>query len=362
MTTYRYLFADLLTNNILAELPLTGVQFGKELNTAGSFTGHMLLTDDRADVYAINSQTIPGRTALYVDRDGTIVWGGIVWGRSYDSQGQAVVFQGREFESYFEHRRIVTTYSASAVDQLTVAKALVDQVQAVTSGSIGIVVPSLTSGITITKTYNGYEQKPLAEALYELSRSDTGFDWNIDCAYDSTGAIVKTLDLAYPRRGEVFASNDPAIAVLEFPGNVVAYTYPEEGGSIANVMYGVGAGSGEGKLSSTKTSTAQISDGWPVLETSVSLTDYTDQTLLDNLTLAHLNAVINPVVAMTVITEAYNDPILGSFKTGDDVRVRITDPRFPDTLDTSRRLTKFTVQPGESGPERVTFTLTVTTN
>ena len=63
-----------------------------------------------------------------------------------------------------------------------------------------------------------------------------------------------------------------------------------------------------------------------------------------------------------MVTEAYNDPILGSFKTGDDVRVRITDPRFPDVFDEPRRIVKYSVQPGESGPERITFSLAVTTN
>ena len=31
MANYRYLFADLLTNQILAELPLTKVQFSQQL-------------------------------------------------------------------------------------------------------------------------------------------------------------------------------------------------------------------------------------------------------------------------------------------------------------------------------------------
>ena len=361
-TTYRYLFADLLTNEIVAELPINNVSFDKELNTAGSFGGELFLTDLREDVYAINSQTIPGRTALYVDRDATLVWGGIVWSRSYSSESQSIQFQAREFESYFEHRKIITTYSASATDQLTVAKALVDQIQAVTSGSIGIVVPTLTSGVTVTKTYNGYDQKPLAEALYELSRTDNGFDWNIDVAYDSSYQIVKTLDLAYPRRGKVYAAGAVAISVLEFPGNVVSYSYPEDGASVANTMFGVGSGTGEGQVMSTQTSATQIAAGWPVLQHSVSLKDYSDQTLLDNMTLAHLDAVTDPVVVLTMVTEAYNDPILGSFKTGDDVRVRITDPRFPDVFDEPRRIVKYSVQPGESGPERITFSLAVTTN
>jgi len=46
-TTYRYLFADLLTNSIIAELPLTGVAFGSQLNQAGTFQGHVLLSGKR---------------------------------------------------------------------------------------------------------------------------------------------------------------------------------------------------------------------------------------------------------------------------------------------------------------------------
>lgn len=359
MTEYRYLFADTLTDSILAELPLTAVSFGRELNTAGSFSGRLLISDLRETAYQITANTTPGRTSLYVERDGTLVWGGIVWGRSYSSSDQTLVFQAREFESYFEKRRILTTYTASGVDQLQVAKALVDQIQSLPSGSLGITVPSLTSGVLVTKNYYGYEQKPLSEALYELSRADNGFDWNIDVSYSSTGSIVKYLDLAYPRRGVAYSSSNTAIPMLELPGNMVTYTYPEEGGSIANTMFGVGSGSGIGQTRSTQTSSAQITAGWPVLEQSVSLTDYTDQTLLDEITQAHLAAALNPIVVMEVVTEAFNDPILGSFKQGDDIRVRITDDRFPDTLDFTRRIAKYSVQPGENGPERITFSLVI---
>ena len=359
MTQYRYLFADTLTDQVLAELPLTAVSFGRELNMAGAFSGQLLLTDSRETVYSIINNTVPGRTSLYVDRDGTLVWGGIVWSRSYSSESQTLQFQAREFESYFDKRRILTTYQANGVDQLQVAKTLVNQIQSVPSGSLGIIVPNLTCGVLVTKNYFDYEQKPLSEALYELSRAENGFDWNIDVSYDSNYSIVKNLDLAYPRRGAAYSATNTNIPVLEFPGNIVAYTYPEEGGSIANTMLGVGAGYGVGQFRSTQTSATQLAAGWPVLQQSVSLTDYNNQTLLDQITLANLNAAINPIVVMEVITEAYNDPILGSFVQGDDVRVRITDPRFPETFDVVRRIGKYTVTPGENGPERVTFSLVI---
>jgi hypothetical protein len=41
---YRYLLGDLLTNEIVAELPLTSVAFTQQLNQAGTFTAHLLLS------------------------------------------------------------------------------------------------------------------------------------------------------------------------------------------------------------------------------------------------------------------------------------------------------------------------------
>lgn len=366
MTEYRYLFADLLTNQIKAELPLTQVSFGQELNTSGSFSGKLLLSDLRETVYSIDSTTTPARTAIYVDRDGTIVWGGVLWNRSYDSQSQSMTFTGREFESYFERRRINFTYNSAQAsqDQLLVVQNLFNTVQgsAGSSTNIGVQVGTETSGISVTKFYNYYDLKPLTEAVYELSRSTTGFDWNIDVSYDASYNIIKKLNLEYPRRGNVYGSNDSYDPVIEFPGNIISYTYPEEGFQVANTLYGIGAGQTIGKLISVQQDATQITNGWPTLEGSVSYTDYDYQPLLDNLTLAQLNATKNPVVVMQVVTTSYNEPILGSYKTGDDFRIRITDDRFPTTLDVIRRLAKYEVQVGDNGPERVTFSFVVTTN
>jgi len=43
VTTYRYLIANLVTNEIIAELPFTGVSFTQQLNQAGNFQGHILI-------------------------------------------------------------------------------------------------------------------------------------------------------------------------------------------------------------------------------------------------------------------------------------------------------------------------------
>ena len=366
MSEYRFLFADLLTNQIKAELPLSQVRFGQELNTAGPFSGKLLLSDLRETVYSIDTATTPARTAIYIDRDGVIVWGGVLWSRNYDSQSQSLTFSGREFESYFERRRINFDYNTAGAsqDQLLVVQNLFNTAQgsAGSSTNIGVTVPTNTSGVNVTKTYRAYDYKPLTEAVYELSRSTTGFDWNIEVSYDSSYNIIKTLNLEYPRRGNVYDSTNPYALGLEFPGNVISYTYPEDGSTVANTMYGLGAGQADGKLISTQSDSASLTAGFATLEDSVSYTDYSDATLLGQLTLAQLNAKKNPVVVMEVVTTTYKDPILGAFKTGDDFRIRITDDRFPTTLDVVRRLAKYEVQVGDAGPERIVYSFVVTTN
>jgi hypothetical protein len=69
------------------------------------------------------------------------------------------------------------------------------------------------------------------------------------------------------------------------------------------------------------------------------------------------------VVTPKIVIPAYASPVLGSYKTGDECLLRITDDRFPNNgsgfgLSQVYRIVAISVQPGEDGPERVTLTLT----
>ena len=363
-TTYRYLFADLLTNEIIAELPLTGVGFTQQLNQAGTLNGRLLLSGLSTAQFNVNASTIPGRTALYVDRNGDLIWGGVIWGRSYNSADQTLNLTAREFESYFERRRITTTIDFVNIDQLVIARTLMNTAQATPSGDIGVIVGSETSGILLSRTYYNYELKGVYNAIQDLSRGEDGFDFNIKVDYDLlTNEPTKTLILGYPRTGTVYDINDPEAFVFEFPaGNIVEYEYPEDGAIAANTVYALGAGSNEGKLIETAQDTALIADGWPLLEEQANYSDVTDATYLQELATGQVLAVAYPPTTIKIVVPAYASPELGTYGIGDDARLIITDERFPNTLDTVYRIVGLSVQPGEDGPERVTLTLTTTTN
>lgn len=115
---YRYFVCDLKTNELLAEVPFRGVSYSRSLNEAGTFTGDIAVTEDtlNLDLY---TTTLPGKTALYVVRNGICVWGGIVWSRTYSLIDKVLSVSASEFTSYFSHRVIWKTwnsqYEATAV-------------------------------------------------------------------------------------------------------------------------------------------------------------------------------------------------------------------------------------------------------
>ena len=105
---YRYYTADLLTNNVIAEIPFTGVSYERALSRAGSFSGEIPMIEATAPLNLYES-TMPGKTALYVLRNGVCVWGGIIWSRSYNPSNKTLQIDGQEFISYLYHRAVWQT-------------------------------------------------------------------------------------------------------------------------------------------------------------------------------------------------------------------------------------------------------------
>lgn len=105
---YRYFTTDLLTNDLLAEIPFQGVSWSRALRRAGEFSGSIPVIDETAHLDLYNT-TMPGRTGLYITRDDKCVWGGIIWARDYDPVDRTLSVSGAEFISYFYHRFVWKT-------------------------------------------------------------------------------------------------------------------------------------------------------------------------------------------------------------------------------------------------------------
>jgi hypothetical protein len=109
VSNYKYIVADLVTGNILNEIPFQNVKYTRSLKEAGSFSGDIPVIDGTFNM-ELYANTLPGKTALFIVRDNICVWGGILWARSYDLASKTLNISGAEFTSYLYHRVLWKTW------------------------------------------------------------------------------------------------------------------------------------------------------------------------------------------------------------------------------------------------------------
>lgn len=242
-------------NPIIAELPFTGVNYTNQLNSVGTFNGHLLLSGADPTNYNAYEGTIPGKTILWVlysAADSSVavpVWSGVIWGREYDAANQTLSITAQEMMSVFNRRLITVTldYTNNPLDPLGydpsyIVQQLLSYDQSKSHGEIGlnrITFVNATAFRTKQK-YESFQYKPIYQAIKDLSANF--FDFKIAPAI-AQGNLVNYLHLDDPL-GTTYNANDPNAFVFSYPGNLVDYKYPEDGSSAANKLYGFGYGTG----------------------------------------------------------------------------------------------------------------------
>ena len=361
---YTYLIADLTSGVILDELPLRGVSFDKRLNDTGSLRGQLQVTDPEIRDRVPRRLTEPGRTALYVDRDGDLLWGGIVWTSRYAASSGTLELGAADFLSYLEHRRVVThpvqdaattPFSYPDTDQLVIAGALVTVAQAHPGGDLDIEVRGpQDSGVRRSVSYALGEQKPVADALRDLANADGGFDFTVDVEYDATGQPQRFIRFGYPRLGQPGAPH-----VWEYGANLIDFSWPRDAAAMATRVFAQGATEADQPLVRYAEDTAAYSAGWVLLEDAASQLDTKDSALVQAQAAGELAARRLPVVLPELTVRADLDPVVGRYAVGDDARLVIDDPFFADQpVDVAVRIMGFEVTPGDdAGLEQVTLTV-----
>ena len=366
MAEFRYVTTNLYQpgstpNQIIAELPFTEVNFTRQLNSIGTFQGHVLLSGLNG-LDAFNG-TIPGKTilwVLYTDQTGTVkpVWSGVIWHREWDSEAQTLSITAQEMLSLYQRRRIATTKTYTAQDPAYIAQNLLQYTEARTHGNTGLTYSGSTTTYLTNRTFNGYEYKSVYQAIKDLGNNF--FDFSISPLIGGVSdSLINYFDVGTPL-GTPYVSTNINATVFQFPGNVVSYHFPEDGMAAANVLYGLGYGANNTKLIATYTDTGKIgsSGDWPLLEDSVNYIDIADIDLLKSVTLGTGNAISYPPTTLQIVLPSYVDPAFGTYSVGDEARVNLQDDFLPNGLDIIMRIVAIDVSPGENGPDRITVTLT----
>jgi len=401
---FTYPALNLLTGKVTAALPYQGVSFGQSLNQPGPWTGQISLNDPRVQALGWDQASAPTSSCTFVDYNGTLVWGGINWTRSYDSADpmRALKVGASEFGSYWQRRVQSKDYGttfASGEDPMLIVQQIISDANSNNAtnatntpllGMAGMTLV-LNSPYSLSAPYNGFQVAPsypgtslqtidsIVSLLSQMGYQ-VGFDYSFDVAYiyTTTGvgaaAIVTkvpsvVMNLWFPRQGQTFAQKGLQIFTIKDG----SYTYPEDGSQQATGV--AETGSGTGGISPVAISAAI--PGYPLVERTFSRTQITDQATLTNVAEGDLGIFCYPVVTPTfkfrvtppnaagVIPPTATLPF-GSWGLGDDLLMTIdpvsgagenTDPRFPNGMSFEWRIIGWTCQVADSGAATVTLDL-----
>ncbi|MFB8101356.1 hypothetical protein ACFC3O_00715 [Streptomyces sp. NPDC056007] len=375
--TYTYLFCDLLTDAVLAELPLSGVTYSTELNGIGTLSAVVPYSDETLPLDP-EAATVPGRTALYVDRDGVIVWGGIVWTRDIVKGGKAI--QAAEFLSYYTRRYVKQTLSTDTSlilntayvptgqrlysDQKYIVWSLLQYAHAQPNGNIGVATNLLTApahGVNRVMSYFGFERPEIYKSISELASADDGFDFGIEVGWNPVAnnnppTRYRRARTWFPRRGRT-ATQSGLVFVKGGPGSsILDYDWPENGTASATEVSAVGDGTGEARVTAVRQDTDRLAAGWPLLEQVTAYDGVIDQVQLDGLASAELTARSSAQTQPTFTVAADSDPVFGTYEVGDEALFVIDpEPTTPAGREGVLRIVSIE-NTASSGPERVRLT------
>lgn len=348
--TYRALFCDLRTDRVVDSLPLTGVQFDDYIGKPGQLRATVPLPDRDLAARA-RTALQPGRTAVWLERDSDLWWGGILWTctPSGDEQGRMrVEIQAGTFDSYLDHRVLSTDLSATGMDQFDIVRALIDHIQDQDGGDIGIEYARERSGVRRDQSYAFTDVARVRELVDRLAALENGFEWRIHCYRDpSTARRVKLLQLGHPK-----IRAGASEIVLDRPGPLLSYNIPSDATVQANVWIARGASGNTNQaadslptLSDKKVDTDDLKAGWPRLEGTSDHSSISDKATLDGLATAELARAHRPEVIPE--TTVRMDDRISPALLGATVRLRIHDLWHSEGADLRYRVVGLSVTPPE---------------
>lgn len=395
---------DLVTNarRAMPEVPCHDFTWVETLDRQGS----IVATLPAFVAGATNGTLEPGQTSLYVDDNGLLRFGGIVWEYDHDmDQSADMTLHGEGHFAYLldgpqgprrpiiDRQGMAYAISTGAVNgqasEITFPNASqgtpVDQFNVVAdliahAASIaGSTLPSLTgggmvgfdgirmygpggatahpeatgtlSGVTWARTYWSTDRKGIGQAIMDIAQSYPGFDWTVTYQWDATTSpwtARRYLDLYYPRRGQSRSG-----VVLEHGGNVWLVKINRSAVSMANTLYGIGASTGASVLGSTQQDPSVVypAGTYPYIAGTYNAYEEAVQANLDARTRSRLALTRLPVYTITVrvISNEQYGIALGDVSVGDTCRFTVTVPGSGFAIDDWFRIVQQTVKVNAEG-------------
>ena len=308
----------------------------------------VLCSENGVPVPGFDALTLPGRTMMVaLNEDERPMWAGIVL-RRRDTGSEWVELDLVSLEGYFDRRYVTgTLVTFPAPDANSVATAgygyiFSDERQsAIVAGLVtGDVIPTgiqfsidATSNVRRDRTYKSDEDKTVLSVLQELMEVEDGPDFTVDLDWtDSTRTVLNPILRVRDRLGT--ASSIPPAAFECINGG---YSFIEDFSSEngANDVLATSSGEGESRPESMHAVADDlIAGGWlKFQERFQPSSSITKITTLNAHARSRLARMSDGAKILTVEGSLSDSPLPNrDFFLGDDVRVSITSPRFPERI------------------------------
>jgi hypothetical protein len=354
MATLRYVFGNLRTQQVLDEFSLQGVSMTDKLNGWGTFRGSFGLDQSGKKNADLVAATIPGQCYIAVERINSlgltkVVWFGIIWSRSYQSQAKVVNLTARSLPAYAEKRRISQTPQIyTSMDQGEIFRALWFQLQGggvFDEDNIHVSSPSpFPTGVIKTLTITGDSFKVYLDAMTQLSDAEDGFDWRVSTEKNASGQYQHTLLNGYPTLG----NTDHNQLTFEYPGNITNYYETASIAEAGNFVHMIGENSESegGGFYATYADWDQIDAGlWCSFEQVISRLDVKDVDTLQKLVNVQGPLRKPPMNVQKIFVRGDSTPEFGDYSLGDACRVHIKDALHPEGDTFNLRITQWSYTP-----------------
>lgn len=363
ISQYTARVVDTLADTVVDTVPLRGLKYAKRLNSAGTASATLDLAAFRGRGTDAHGATEPVVRSVYLYRDETPVWGGLITGRTYDSSDETIAIDLADWWWILD-RRVIRPDPATlppdniaeqvvaflGTDQNDLVRELVRLAQLGTNRNLRLNPTAGLSLVSRERNYFGYELRRYGEVLRQLSQVIDGPDLRFDVAFvNGSPTPQRVLHIGTPLLGR-----EEAAVKWEHGGNMLSYTFPADPSEHADRVYSVGDGIALGTpiLVLERADLGEDVGSWPALDIVVNGESGTIEadTLLRN-ALDRMNASAGYLTVIAAVVRGDAAPLLGSYVPGQDSSL-IVDNMFHE-LDLLTRIVGVEVEVGDEG-EKVT--------
>lgn len=321
---YTFRAVSSVSGAALGELPLLECKWTRLRSSAGAWDAKLKLSQsDALQRMALIDNTANNQIELAIERNGRLVYSGLLIDRDYDSKTEQLTIGGRESWAYLDRRINDADLTYTAIDQGLIVQDILTRVAAAPGGDFRIDLPTtaqLTTGVLRTISYAKLDAKPISELLQDLSQQNNGFEFSLE-PYWSAGVLRHQLNFGSPMIGV----RGGALVAWDLPGNISSYRWQEQGGAQATEIFGIGDdATGKPKLQRYKILSLTL----PLLQLAASFRAIAQPGSLLDWTIRRAQTAVDPQLAAFVTVVGGLRPDIGEFSLGDDVSFQFNDARF----------------------------------